>query len=1697
MDKVKIKRAKRNKKKLSFKEKALAGVGLTSTLVGGVAGVSRGMQEQRMVSTIKDMLTSGKKKSNTQKAKEALSKVFGIKEAQATSASINFRNLTSGNNSEVRVGESVQIDLTGPAGSVVFYDGGKNGESNRIYLTNTSGEQIHIGEDGTLRQTITMTSDWVGSWTQDWKLFTPSEEEVYAGNVSFSVLSTSTQNPGSNTANPTRIITSENSFDLKVGESKTSRVWVDYDDNTQDSEFNVETSNPNVVNFVLNSDGSFTMRAISAGQASIIVNAKKDPSKGIRIPVRVSEESAQVDLFRVTQNGADVSYVSLNANSSATISAVANLSDGSRSPIVDVSVIDNNGSINQNSYVYASANNNGLVTIQAGDPFSHLPPEEVNQNSNYSVQLVLHPRLAGSNTSLDKTITVSISPRQDINQRGYETEKVAEMPEYIRYLVAEAQAESISQGQRQEIVSYMQSNPKTPPPQSFVPGSWLSYALGVGKEAPSMENGNEVRALLFGYKFENGRYELKYQIAWGIVERTQGAYPEVTLMKGLSYGAIVGTLSVLVATAVLSSSAITVGVSGIFTMTVTGAMAGPIGAAIGAAVAVIIIGYRAIGSDPRKAGDTRIADQFMRQIRDIVDAYNRNRPTSLEEDNWNYDKSTELLGELMKVMSSNFALNTSTNSQRAYFDQMLASMTQTLNTRRQNYANELANLEVYVARDGKRLAYINAFYGNVVIHPNGEAYSEKLAEVPPSVIDAIKNNANPRQVEAIGEDYRPVNVGSIGLPSSPAVIYEKAGQRLLSSLSDSDIEQLTQYFTANPGVFPSEFIEGSFVAEILGLNDDPSDGGNKVVAMLFGYEYKGGRYENIFKIPGTNSVNMFEMGGGVNSVLYGGMAGAQAGINIGSMLSTAMSRTSITLDITSAIREGLVPSINQVFVRNGTSLANAILRDPAYFSNLARWSGNNLQIHQDNLHHLFGIKNIGNGEFEVSSTGARSLGRNFNLMKLKGFFKDLIKPTSANIANWSVIAVTLILGFIHNHRMNLQLRSSDSRLAEEAFSKIVKIVDAYNTYGFSDIDREAKYKDQVIQTITHIFNVYAEQFQLQDRSYNSQKAYLDQMIASINQTYYQRQSGWNQGIRNIEAFEDPQGNREAYINSHFDIVAVYKDGRVISKNFKEVGPSVIDAVKNASNVRRVERLSFDPFIADMTDPENPPPPVISPPVTPPPIIEDTTIYDVYLTDNGKIVWVPEFGLIIIASDGIFKADDNGNKIPSQRLANFPQSLLNAINRTNNRIEDFRTPPPPNQNPPPVVPPPVVPPAIVTPTLSFRNTSTSANLGLGASANNLVRVGEQWEIGITGQEGQLVTAIGGRKTSTGFPNVLHNLGTIPNGQNARLNLSGSFASEDIGEWQMEIKVGDRTAGSLHFTIQAQTQYASINIDTDQSLPAVVVGTAYNQTLQASGGTGPYRWAMTMGNLPSGLTLSTDGKLTGTPVIAGEYNFLLSATDQVGNTTTKSFSLTVNPFTQGQGGGGGQGGGSQGNQGGQGNVIQTPVVNNASIVLTGNNLTLTVNGANFNTNPVANVIMLNNLALTATGGNANMLTAILPANLPAGNYQVFVLNSADASKVSVPVSVSVPPPVQTSGNNNLNNSNQNNSPLGIPSSLESYVLRKLGKSKSYSKFKTWANSTTGKATYAISGKNPTTGESFKFSVTKQQAKNIITRISAMNL
>ncbi len=52
-------------------------------------------------------------------------------------------------------------------------------------------------------------------------------------------------------------------------------------------------------------------------------------------------------------------------------------------------------------------------------------------------------------------------------------------------------------------------------------------------------------------------------------------------------------------------------------------------------------------------------------------------------------------------------------------------------------------------------------------------------------------------------------------------------------------------------------------------------------------------------------------------------------------------------------------------------------------------------------------------------------------------------------------------------------------------------------------------------------------------------------------------------------------------------------------------------------------------------------------------------------------------------------------------------------------------------------------------------------------------------------------------------------------------------------------------------------------TTQSLPDAQVNHAYTGTLAATGGTAPYTYAITAGALPAGLSLASNGTVSGTP------------------------------------------------------------------------------------------------------------------------------------------------------------------------------------------------------------------------------------------
>jgi len=77
---------------------------------------------------------------------------------------------------------------------------------------------------------------------------------------------------------------------------------------------------------------------------------------------------------------------------------------------------------------------------------------------------------------------------------------------------------------------------------------------------------------------------------------------------------------------------------------------------------------------------------------------------------------------------------------------------------------------------------------------------------------------------------------------------------------------------------------------------------------------------------------------------------------------------------------------------------------------------------------------------------------------------------------------------------------------------------------------------------------------------------------------------------------------------------------------------------------------------------------------------------------------------------------------------------------------------------------------------------------------------------------------------------------------------------------------------------------------------VPGIPYNQLLIASGGVTPYTWSITAGTLPPGLSLTSDGIISGTPTTTGISDFTVQVVDSqtpVHAVDTAPLSITINP------------------------------------------------------------------------------------------------------------------------------------------------------------------------------------------------------------
>jgi len=115
------------------------------------------------------------------------------------------------------------------------------------------------------------------------------------------------------------------------------------------------------------------------------------------------------------------------------------------------------------------------------------------------------------------------------------------------------------------------------------------------------------------------------------------------------------------------------------------------------------------------------------------------------------------------------------------------------------------------------------------------------------------------------------------------------------------------------------------------------------------------------------------------------------------------------------------------------------------------------------------------------------------------------------------------------------------------------------------------------------------------------------------------------------------------------------------------------------------------------------------------------------------------------------------------------------------------------------------------------------------------------------------------------------------------LGGRFTSSN-GWTTQNGKLPGLFGNTVELPIHLRVPYITI-----ENLPDGTAGITYSQSLTA-GGITPITWVLTSGSLPNGLSLSTTGTISGTPTVAGIFNFTVKATNNWGN-DTKALNILI--------------------------------------------------------------------------------------------------------------------------------------------------------------------------------------------------------------
>jgi putative Ig domain-containing protein len=142
------------------------------------------------------------------------------------------------------------------------------------------------------------------------------------------------------------------------------------------------------------------------------------------------------------------------------------------------------------------------------------------------------------------------------------------------------------------------------------------------------------------------------------------------------------------------------------------------------------------------------------------------------------------------------------------------------------------------------------------------------------------------------------------------------------------------------------------------------------------------------------------------------------------------------------------------------------------------------------------------------------------------------------------------------------------------------------------------------------------------------------------------------------------------------------------------------------------------------------------------------------------------------------------------------------------------------------------------------------------------------------------------------------GSLPPGLNFDPDGTISGTPEEAGTFTPFFKLTDSAGDHLTQAMEVQVADSETGTTTTstltfitESIPQFTVGVFQEFALEASGGTPPYTFEITQGNLPQGLTFDTDGTISGTPEVAGTFTPFFKLTDSAGDHLTQAMEVTV--------------------------------------------------------------------------------------------------------------------------------------------------------------------------------------------------------------